>query len=905
MWKYRTQIPNSVYRSLFLAAVLPDPYKGTNSRKYQWVDEKIWYYRKRFTLSKPCFAGNAFLCFDGVAYYSRVWINGTLLGSHEGMFGGPCYDVADLLNYEGENEIQVEVKACNYGIKDSFDNRKKPMHQIVPWNLVRDRRTSNGDFIVVGIWNHVRLEFTESFHINRPYLFTKSADPQRAVLSLELEIADGTQRELKPFYGYQDRCSSYTRAYDSGLTGSTLEKTAEIHIHIKEKDSGKIVYRSADVVPFTDFPGLMMDEKYRELQFFTKEIEISSPRLWYPVGLGNPFLYLVEITMSVDDRLCDRISFQTGIRTFDAMRTAGRKYRTRWENFHFAINGTPFFLMGVNWMPIDFLYDISPSEYEWCLMMAKNAGIQMIRVWSGGGMPETDYFYDLCDQLGIMVWQDHMIANTCETYNYDQEVLESQEAYNLYRIRNHPSLVLHCGGNEFNPYHTGNAASMFVISRIIKDLDPSRLFHYTTADRGSAHVYRDIEPAWFHHLYKQLPFLAETGIHNFPTFVTMQQVICRKECSGILPSLTSEAFQKGYPELLNHFTEYTPIHVSRMLSRISQIGDVRKFTLEDMCEAAQVQAYEFYTLVIQAMRENYPVCGGILPWVFKRHWPTVGAQLIDGMGRPTYPYYALQNAYRSVSICLCLNWSVIAPMESVPLRVKLFNQNHVILDGGVVSLTVYAPDMTIAKEYTCTVSGNEDTCTFDDFLPDARFTDTCFLICADLHLDGEAISRSSYFIKCTSRLSDGAFYKQYRSFPSENLFFSDGPWLKEGLKSAKEAAVTASLLGSGIQGSYPFFKVCVRNTSSVAAYPVTLEIENTSARFYASENFFLLKPGESRSIRLVCDGLSAEELATISISAWNANRFIIKAKKPQNPIAELSRSRFPLQGPELPLPTRD
>ena len=119
-WRYETSLPKSLYWSLFEAGVLPDPYYGTNSKAYHWVDEKIWYYKKTFPLDETAKGKRAYLCFDGVAYYSRLWVNGVLLGEHEGMFGGPACDVTQYLHFLGENEIVVEVKACDYACKGGF-----------------------------------------------------------------------------------------------------------------------------------------------------------------------------------------------------------------------------------------------------------------------------------------------------------------------------------------------------------------------------------------------------------------------------------------------------------------------------------------------------------------------------------------------------------------------------------------------------------------------------------------------------------------------------------------------------------------------------------------------------------------------------------------------------------------
>ena len=151
-WNMTTSIPNSVYWSLYEAGVLPHPHEKNNSKQYAWVDQKIWYYRKVFSLTEAQRAAHAFLCFEGAAYYTRVFLNGEELGSHEGMFGGPVVDVADRLNYAGENELVVEVKACDYGYEEGTWNPHNPdlsviNYPIIPWNLARDKGSTPGDFI--------------------------------------------------------------------------------------------------------------------------------------------------------------------------------------------------------------------------------------------------------------------------------------------------------------------------------------------------------------------------------------------------------------------------------------------------------------------------------------------------------------------------------------------------------------------------------------------------------------------------------------------------------------------------------------------------------------------------------------------------------------------------------------
>lgn len=867
-WKYSAELPKSVYYNLFEAGILPDPYKAKNSLQYYWVDEKIWYYRRKFYVPSSFIGRNIYLCFDGVAYYCKVWVNGVLLGEHEGMFGGPVVNIEGLVKFDCENEIIVEVKACNYGNKDYFDswNDDGNNTQIVPWNIARDRVTTNADFIVVGIWNHIRIEAVDKMHISRPYLYTKEIMGDYAKLRLEFEISDGSQQEIKPFYGYEANCD-YNRAFDGGISGAVKDEKVHIEIEILEEGGDVVCFDQFDE-PLTDFKKLMMDDRFHELQFVEREIIIQNPRLWYPNGMGEQPLYDVNIRLYYNEKLCDMQSFKTGIRVFTAGRTAGKRYRLRWNDFRFKINGKDFFLKGMNWMPVDFLYNIDPKEYEWCLRLAKNAGIQLLRVWSGGGMPEADLFYSLCDRLGIMVWQDHMLFNMNKSDHFPQQILESQEAYNLYRIRNHTALVIHCGGNEFNPYSERNAATMFVISRIIKDIDPERIYHYTTADRGSAHTYLDMEPVWYRHAYKEMPFMGESGIHSFPSYISLKKLLRKEECESPIESLENEKFKENFPELLHHFTEYHASRIPRMMSRASHINKVKGCTLKDLCEATQAQAYEFYTLMIQAMRENYPRCGGVMPWVFKRHWTTVGIQTVDGMGQPGYPYYAIKNTYAPVNVCLCLQWSVIAPYEEIPLKVKIFNQNNEMFTESTVSVTVYEPDMTVACRQEVILNESTHEIEFQSFMPDEMYIDKAFLIEVDMKKDNSCLSRTVYFISCTSMLADSEIYTMYRTQQEKNLYFHDGPWLKPCIQSAKRARLEIVNTLEVMEGHYTHQHVTIKNVAEISAYPVIIETE--SIRFYADDNFFMLEPGEQKTVCITMERDKLKEGEKITISAWNS-----------------------------------
>lgn len=865
-WAHTATLPRSVYRCLHEAGVLPDPYVGTNSHQYQWVDQKVWYFRRQFAVDQSNFSGNAYLCFDGVAYFCRVWINGHLCTEHEGMFGGPVVDIAPWLHTTGNNELVVEVVGATHERPYSFRNYKAENTQIVPWNIVRDDNTSNGDFHVMGIWNHVRLELLNSTHLGRPHLVTTAIEDGSARLSLGFEIATQAVNELAPYPIYQNGYT-YTFSYEHGFTGALRPESVTLEVTIREKASGKVVYTKRHEEPLIDYQRSRIKEAVWEPQYVNLDVLLENPTLWYPLGLGEPFLYTVEIAMYDGDCLLDSLSFDTGVRTLTVERNPGRQYAHHWGKFLFKVNGKPFFVKGMNWQPLDYLYNIDEAEYRWALSLVKKAGIQLLRVWSGGGIPETDTFYQLCDEMGILVWQDQFPANMDHTESWPQEVLESQIAYNLYRIRTHPSLALHCGGNEFNPFAKGNAAGMFVIRRIVEALDPERPFFYASPLGGSGHIYKDMDPAWYRHLFGDLCFMAESGIHSFPAYETLQKFISQEEINKELPNLSDPSFRDAFPELLNHFTEYEPARVPRMMARASQIDDMNGINLEGMCLATQAQAHEFYTIMLHAMRENFPRTGGVMPWVFKRPWATVGIQVVDGEGQPTLPYYAVKNAYAPLAASLRLPYTVMAPGESLPLQAALLNDLQLSTDELSVRLTVYDPTLQIAlvKEQ---VVGDDTAWDFGTFTPGKEYVDAYFLLCMDV-LDGDAVvTRTTYTVKCVSLLSDPAILAEHRAEPKENLYLAEGPWLKPQMEATSHTTLTLTDAVSQRTEDTANVTVTVTNTGDAPAYPVMLSA-NGGRRYVDEDNYFLLQPGESRRLWVVVDAPS--DSVTIAAGGWNTN----------------------------------
>lgn len=866
---YKTQLPSDVLFSLHNAGVLPHPYQGMNSKEYHWVDEKVWYYRKHFSLDKKGFNGNAYLCFDGISYYSRVWVNGSLVGRHEGMFGGPIVDVFDHLVLDGENEILVEVSPATTEWKDTFytqNRRDGTATQIIPWDTIRSYATP--DYVLIGIWNDIRIEFLDKIHLSRPSLVTKKIDKKLAIADFEVEIASPDVKELHESFGDEPVeffCSWSTM---NGLTGLKKESYVTVEITLTEKDTQKVAYTSCDQVNLLDYAKQLTIPEFNECQFFKKQLIITNPKLWYPTGLGEPYLYAVDVILKFQDAVVDELHFDYGIRIFETDHTDAEKFKSHTEKYKFSINGKDFFLKGMNWMPIDQQYNFSREEYKWTLMLVKNAGIQLIRVWNGGGLPETDDFYELCDELGIMVWQDHFICNTSDTSSFPKRVLESQASMNVYRIRNHPSLVIHCMGNEFNPYSSNNAASMFTSLDVVRALDNDKVVYYTTPDGGSAHIYRDFEPVWYRHCYQQLPFVGESGIHSFPNFKTFKSVISGDEAERVLTPLDCDAFINDFPEIVNHFVEYEPRRTIRLLSRISQITDLSVADLEAYCEASHVQAYEFYQIMAQALLENYPVCGGLMPWVFRRPFTAVAIQMVDGGGRPILPYYAIQNAYQSVSAFLQLEWNLLYPGESMPLKVNIADANNTDLFGAFVTVSIFDSNMNLVLEKNQCVQTTKRQYDFGCFDLDDRFTNTCFLVNVRLEKNGSILSDNTYFPRCLEEFNDRELLESHRQSPKSCMRRKNGPFVKDTFTAAPKGTLRSTMRYIGEDSfGYSKFAVSIQNTGKTPIYPITVDCEDDT-RFFADNNFFLLKEGEQRTITITTD--SNRKALKVIVSAWNS-----------------------------------
>ena len=454
------QVPGSVHAALVAAEKIPDPTFGLNEVIAREQSFKTWWFRKCFTRPK---GEKHRLVFGGVAVHCTVWLNGEKLGEHEGMFGGPDFDISQLL--QDENELVVKINPAPQGPPGFAITSNDGWRKTVVFNNVYGWHYCN--IPALGIWRSVEIKATPAVQMVDPFIVTHSAEHGEISLRLDLH---------GPSSGWRGK-----------LLG-TIEP---------ENFAGDSSHFSHEIC---------CDISSHQLHL---QMHIADPRPWWPNDLGEANLYRLTLSFQPDKGQGDFFTTTFGLRNHRDETIFPAVSAPMMYNWTFVINGRPTFLKGAGWCTMDALMDFRRERYEHFLQLAKDQHCQMLRAW-GSGMPETDDFYDLCDRLGITVMQEWPTAwNSHEQQPYD--VLEETARLNALRLRNHPSLLIWTGGNESsNP--KGKAINM--MGRLAIELDNTRPFHRGEPWGGSDHNYA----CWWAraHLDTNLrmtsPFIGEFGI---------------------------------------------------------------------------------------------------------------------------------------------------------------------------------------------------------------------------------------------------------------------------------------------------------------------------------------------------------------------------------------------------------
>ena len=845
--------PGAVQLAYYRAGKLPYPYANLNSELYQPLEQKIHYYKKIF--KTPVFneTDNVILSFDGVDYTAKLWLNGSLLGTHEGMFGGPTLKINDFLKTDGtDNELLVEVISANYGNPGYVV--RTPTRFIRSWYFSKSPGNAP-PFFHVGIWNDIRIDILPYYHLERPFLATRSIENGKAIIDFTSEIFSGKNSKDYILHRWNNH-----QASSAARTSVFADDDVKVIVHLF--DGNKEAYTKT----FT--PKVVKGRCWMEESF-----ELDNPKLWWPNGMGSPDYYRVEVELVVNGVSTDKIGFDFGVRTIEHVRSAGVRVEDRWNNWQFVINGKKVFVKGVNWLPLDAISDLPYEKYEWPLRAARDMGVQVLRIW-GAGYMETEAFYDICKKYGIMVWQDCIMANM-ETRDWPQDVWEAQVCQNIFRLRNQPALAVWCGGNEFNPYSLGNSTPIGILERNLKEFDPTRPFFRTSPDGGSDHMYPDFDPNHYKD-YHNLPFMAETGIHNLTSARNNRFIVAQEDLKD-LGKMYDPSFKDAHPDFVHHFLEYYPSRVPRMLSRASHIDDMSDPTYENIVEASQVGAGEFYQIMSEGLQSNYPVTTGLIPWVFKRPSPVVAAiQIMDYFGQPTAPYYFLKRTYEKTHVVVDLPRMLFAPGDGFPIKVNVLNGAEAKAFKGTVSIKILDDKFKEIKSYETAVSvpvGTSVTKTeVGDYNIPADYRSRFFFIVAELSDgSGKMISRSVYWPRTIPQMEDPEYHKKYVESAPEWPTMDKGPWLKPTVAKSKTTLAVSPLTKVNDNRC----SLTVTNKGKNPS-PMTI-IDLDGGIFTTSDNFFWLAPGESKEITINVKSSSpiGKAPTKVMVTSWNSKTITI------------------------------
>lgn len=732
------KVPGCVHTDLLQNKVIKDPFYGTNEHDLQWIDKVDWEYETYFDVDAQTLEEqNQELHFHGLDTYADVFLNDVQIASTDNMFRKWKVDVTGKL-VEGKNNLRIlfrspiqedlpKLHALGYALPATNDQselgglgdqrlsifaRKAPYHYGWDWGP---------RFVTSGIWRPVELVSWSGVIARDLYIEQQQISNELAVLNAQVTI-----------HSYEAASIEVTvSSEDMSWTVSTEVQAGEHTIHVP--------------------------------------IKIANPKLWWSNGLGEANRYEFTATVvsnSGAGKYEQNISVKTGLRSVRLVRD--KDAVGGGATFHFELNGVPVFAKGANHIPNDsFITEVTEERYRHEIVSAVDANMNMLRVW-GGGIYEPNIFYELCDEHGIMVWQDFMFA--CSMYPGDEQFLESvkHEAIdNVVRLRNHPSIVLWCGNNEIDSAwaHYDESAGW----GWKKDYEPElrekiwgdylKIFHSILPDvvsnyhptidywpssplvsvslnqaqhahpltnEGDVHywgVWHNVEP-FENYQIKLGRFMSEYGFQSFPEYRTIMSFA--EESDLAIDTKVMKAHQKNGDG-------------NRLIKEYMDIYMAEPVDFKGFLYLSQVLQADAMQMAIEAHRRKMPYCMGSLYWQMNDCWPVASWSGIDYYGRWKALHYYAKRSFANVLLSAqaendMLNIFLVSDKlesENGQLSIQLLHVNGEVLfqkecdqqlpintSHQVISLSIpqllsnHSPSEVFVSAKWSGVQGNEATMTY-------------------------------------------------------------------------------------------------------------------------------------------------------------------------------------------------
>ena len=662
---YPATVPGVVHTDLIDNKIIEDPFYRLNERGVQWVDKEDWIYETTFDVAPELMdKNNIRLYFKGLDTYADVYLNGEKILEADNMFREWKLPVKDNLKAK-DNKLRIYFH--------SPIKRDMPKWDALPFHYeaINDQSENGGVFnrkvsvfarkagyhygwdwgprlVTSGIWRPVLLEAWDDLRIENVFIRQKEVSYKQADISNIVEI----------------------------LADKDIEKA---EVTVRDNKTGKIYGATTTCLT-------------KGLNKIAVNFFIKNPNLWWSNGLGKANLYEFRTEVKTNEQNKDCLITSTGIRSLKVICKEDKEGRS----FYFQLNGIPVFSKGANYIPCDnFLPRVTKELYEKTILDAVNANMNTLRVW-GGGTYEDDYFYELCDKYGILVWQDFMFA--CSVYPSEGELLGNirQEAIdNVRRLRNHPSLALWCGNNECleawfgwnwkenyakqNPEYARIIWQQYedlfhkMLPEVVTENSPetfywpsspfSRYDGVSENNKGDTHywaVWHAKKPISEYNKVRSR-FFSEYGFQSFPEFESVKMYAPHPE-DWEITSEVMMSHQRG-GEFANKLIE------DYLLNEYRKPKDFESFLYMNL-----VLQGDAIKTAIEAHRRDMPYCMGTLFWQHNDCWPVASWASRDYYGRWKAQHYFARKAYRDILV------SPIAD-EDGQLKVQIVSDRHKVCNG--------------------------------------------------------------------------------------------------------------------------------------------------------------------------------------------------------------------------------
>ena len=597
-------VPGNVELDLIDAGILPkEIFKGENVRLLQPYKKYDWWYETEF--DTPENSGNKIsINFGGVDCYADYWLNGQKIASSENMLIPTVVEVTDFLTESGKNKLYVHIRSAHYeaarmeypsySLLNTWDNNnydgiltRKPPHAY-GWDIMPRVVTS-------GLWKDVDLVVHEEYDIKQLYVFANHITEKRARINVAYELD--------------------TDNYDN------------IVVDVKGKcGESEFTYRAP--------------ERFNNFKAFKNSFEIDNPVLWWPYGYGEAKLYDVTVTFSKGGKVLNEKTVKLGIRSVELKRTDTTDGTN--GNFEFYINGTPIMCKGSNWVPLDAFHSQDKKRLDKAMELVGDIGCNILRCW-GGNVYESQEFYEYCDKMGVMIWQDFSMA--CHGYPQDEwfrKLLKEEADVVVRERRQHPCIILWSGDNECDGsiWYEGNnpndnILTREVLGRAVAENDVGRPY-LPSSPFISEPVYKSGNLAsmpedhlWGSRDYYKSPFYAapkchfvsETGYHGCPSLESVKKFIDEEY---VWPLYNN-------PQWNLHSTDTAgrDHRVMLMEQQVRQLfGDMPE-KIEDFIFASQISQAEAKKFFVENIRTHRETKKGVIWWNLLDGWPQMSDAVVD------------------------------------------------------------------------------------------------------------------------------------------------------------------------------------------------------------------------------------------------------------------------------------